>query len=116
MAVNIQPVPYLVEYNEDVKRFLDILRDKVNELLVNEETHTGAGTIGAGNTIICNSATAFTLNMPILTQDREIIIKNIGAGVVTLDGNLDETIGGNLTFDLCEREDLEVIGHGTDWI
>jgi hypothetical protein len=81
-----------------------------------KETFTGTGTIGSGNTIICNSPTAFTLTMPVITDGRRLTIKNIGAGTVTLDGSGTETVGGDLTFPLYEREDLEVIGDGTDWI
>ena len=92
------------------------MRNDLISSYVVKETFTEAGTIGSGNTIICNSATAFTLTMPVITDGKRITIKNIGAGVVTLDGSGTETVGGDLTFDLCEREDLEVIGDGTDWI
>ena len=83
--------------------------------IINSETFTTTGTVGDVEVVYCNSGTAFTITMPAIITDRKITIKNLGAGTVTIDGNAAETIGGDLTFDLYEREDLELVGNGTDW-
>jgi len=88
---------------------------KSQGLSVMSEEFTTTGTVGDVQVVYCNSTTNFTITMPVIVDDRQILIKNINTGVVTIDGNGTETIGGDLTFDLYERESILLIGKGTDW-
>jgi hypothetical protein len=88
---------------------------KSQGLSVMSEEFTTTGTVGDVQVVYCNSTTNFTITMPVIVDDRQILIKNINTGVVTIDGNGNETIGGDLTFDLYERESILLIGKGTDW-
>jgi len=121
LAVKVlQPIPASKQYDEPVRRFLDLLRKNLNQVLsstvTSYETITGDADVGNVELVVCNSATAITITMFAGTEGRMIKVSNIGAGTVTIECDGTETIGGNTTFDLFEREDIELIFIGTDWI
>jgi hypothetical protein len=62
--------------------------------------------------LICNKGTAMTVNLLAATGTRRIIvIKNIGAGTVTVDAADAETIDGETTQDLEQWESLTLIDY-----
>lgn len=76
-------------------------------LVVVTDTYTATN---AENVIICNKATAFTITLPSATGiGQTFYIKNIGAGLVTVDGASSETIDGSLTAELLQYDCLEII-------
>jgi hypothetical protein len=73
---------------------------------------SGGDTIYSQYHIICNKATAMTVNLPPATgSGRHYYIKNVGAGVVTVDGNASETIDGATTKTISQFESLEIIDY-----
>jgi hypothetical protein len=61
---------------------------------------------------VCNKITAFTLTLPAATGSaRTIQIKNIGAGVVTVEGNLAETIDDELNQHINQYEGISVVDY-----
>lgn len=70
--------------------------------------------LATDETVVCNKGTAMTVNLPASLGDgRRVFIKNIGAGVVTVDGNASETIDGETTQSLAQWECIEVISYVT---
>jgi hypothetical protein len=70
-------------------------------------------TVGSTTSIaVCNKITAFTLTLPAATGSaRTIQIKNIGAGVVTVEGNLAETIDDELNQHINQYEGISVVDY-----
>ena len=62
--------------------------------------------------IICNSTTAFTINLPSATgSGRRFIIKNINTGTVTVDGNSSDTIDGITTQTLGQYDSIQIVDY-----
>ena len=83
-------------------------------------TITGATTITneSGN-ILCNSTSAFTVTLPTAASyaGRDLTIKNINTGVITIDGNGAETIDGSATLTLATQwSSATLYSTGTSWI
>lgn len=68
--------------------------------------------------VICNSASAMTLNLPTANGNANFgyAITNIGAGTVTIDPNGTEKIHNELTFDLYQDETDVIISDNTGWV
>jgi len=67
--------------------------------------------------IDCTSGT-FTVNLQAAAsyQGRVLIIKNSGAGTITVDGNAAETIDGAATYSLsATNATVQIISNGTNW-
>lgn len=67
--------------------------------------------------IVTTSGT-FTLNLPAASSNngRQYMIKNVGTGTITLDGNASETIDGSLTQTLTmQYEYMWIVCNGTSW-
>ena len=66
--------------------------------------------------IDCNGT--FTVNLPTAVgrAGQEYVVKNSGAGVITLDGNGTETIDGALTQAIIAGVAMRVISDGANWI
>lgn len=58
--------------------------------------------------IICNKATPFTITLPTGTVGQMFILKNVGAGLVTVDGNGTDTIDNELTQPLARWDSFIV--------
>ena len=61
-------------------------------------------------TIVCNKSTAFTATLPLTATavGQRFYIKNIGTGVVTVDGNGSDTIDGNINIQLNRYDSLTI--------
>ena len=59
-------------------------------------------------TVICNKTTNFTVTLPTAVVGQKFTIKNIGAGVVTVDGASTDTIDGSLTQSLIQWESIQL--------
>lgn len=70
------------------------------------------------HTVNCTSGT-FTVNLPTSASitGREYVIKNSGAGVITIDGSGSETIDGATTYTLnVQYQSVKIQSNGTNWI
>jgi hypothetical protein len=81
---------------------------------------TGATTITPSSTstvYLCNSASPFTLGIATAVGiDGYLMrIKNIGAGVVTVDPNASETIDGATTLALSQYSSITIVASGGSW-
>ena len=61
------------------------------------------------NVIICDKATPFTSTLPTAVIGQRFIIKNIGAGVVTLEGSGSDTIDGDLNQAIYQWEGVQAV-------
>jgi hypothetical protein len=81
-------------------------------------TKTGAYTATNDDYVIdCTSGT-FTVTLPASSgrTGRILIIKNSGAGTITVDGNASETIDGAATYSLAvQYATVQIISDGTNW-
>ena len=81
---------------------------------------TDTATIPASSTLlqyICNKATAFTITLGTAVgfEGNILRFKNIGAGVVTIDGNASETIDGATTTTLSQYQAVSLIAYAGNW-
>jgi len=81
-------------------------------------TKTGAYTATNDDYVIdCTSGT-FTVTLPASSgrTGRILIIKNSGAGTITVDGNASETIDGAATYSLSvQYATVQIMSDGTNW-
>ena len=81
-------------------------------------TKTGAYTATNDDYVIdCTSGT-FTVTLPASSgrTGRILIIKNSGAGTITVDGNASETIDGAATYSLAvQYATVQIMSDGTNW-
>jgi hypothetical protein len=81
-------------------------------------TKTGAYTATNDDYVIdCTSGT-FTVTLPASSgrTGRILIIKNSGAGTITVDGNASETIDGAATYAISvQYGTIQIISDGTNW-
>jgi hypothetical protein len=84
----------------------------------NYVTKTGAYTATNDDYVIdCTSGT-FTVTLPASSgrTGRILIIKNSGAGTITVDGNASETIDGATTYSLSvQYATVQIMSDGTNW-
>lgn len=65
--------------------------------------------------IICNKATAMTINLQAASgSGRFLVISNIGAGMVTVDGNSSDTIDGLTTQTLNQYDSMEIVDYAAN--
>ena len=81
-------------------------------------TKTGAYTATDADYVIdCTSGT-FTVTLPASSgrTGRILIIKNSGAGTITVDGNASETIDGATTYAISvQYGTIQIMSDGTNW-
>lgn len=80
--------------------------------------YVAAHTITAADNIVdCTSGT-FTVTLPtaVSIAGRQYIIKNSGAGTITLEGDGTETIDGALNVTLATKKCYTVVSDGSNWI
>lgn len=72
----------------------------------------------ADSTIVCNKGTAMTITLPVASGGGKwFTIKNIGAGVVTVDGNASDTIDGSATRDMAQWDAITVVDYAANaWV
>lgn len=82
--------------------------DVVTDTLTLNSTH---------QTIVCNKGTAMTVNLPAVASHagRTYIIKNKGAGVVTIDGSGAEQIDNAATLALNQWQTATIVCDGAIW-
>ena len=68
--------------------------------------------------IVCNKETAMTVTLPVASGGgRRFIIKNIGAGIVTVDGDSSDTIDGETTQALSQWTSMQVVDYAANkWV
>lgn len=79
---------------------------------------TGAYTATDADYVIDCTANTFTVTLPASSgrTGRILIIKNSGAGTITVDGNGAETIDGAATYSLSvQYETIQIMSDGTNW-
>lgn len=82
---------------------------------------TGSYTVALadrGKMVRVTSATASTITLPAVIDAKvgfEIVVKNKGAGLVTVDGNASETVDSALTIGLSSGATIILICDGTNW-
>ena len=68
--------------------------------------------LSTDDVILCNGT--FTITLPASTGSGKVYnVKNIGTGITTLEGNLSETIDGELNISLDQYEGVTIIDSGT---
>lgn len=94
-----------------LKRCLDLLNLSAFTL----STVTASSTIAQPITI-ANSGSATTQTLPLVADwPGYVLIKNMGAGIVTVDGANSETIDGAATVALNQYEAVFLVNDGTNW-
>lgn len=81
-------------------------------------TITGTTTLSSAHSVVlCNSASAFTVNLPAASTSSgwHYWIKNINAGLVTIDGSGSETIDDALTQVLNKYDAAHIVCDGAEW-
>lgn len=72
--------------------------------------------VSEDNVILCDGTLTITLPLAASVTNHEITIKNIGTGVVTVDGNGTETIDGDLIQLLeIQYHSITLVSNGTSW-
>lgn len=68
--------------------------------------------------IVCNKATAMTITLPVASGTGKILhIKNIGAGLVTVDGDTGDTIDGSTTAGLVQWDSITIMDYAANsWV
>ena len=92
----------------------------INDIFTPHRAETGTYTVADGDCCIeCTSGT-FTVNLQALSTvpvGRVIIVKNMGAGTITVDGNASETIDGATTQAMASQYDvLRIMRGASEWI
>jgi hypothetical protein len=117
---------YFIDEFNKISFSIDLLSDeyfpKRNVSPVKTETYTA--TI-YDDVILCNGT--FTVNLydaggqtdevgNKVNAGRRLVIKNVGTGVITVDGNSTQTIDGATTKILSSQYDVvEIVSDGTNW-
>jgi Ca2+-binding RTX toxin-like protein len=68
--------------------------------------------------IICNSSIAFTVTLPVASgTGKRFAIKNINTGVITVDGNSNDTIDGLANQTVAQWQCIEVVDYvANKWV
>lgn len=87
--------------------------------VINVTTKTATATLSEAEqgVILCNKATAMTINLPtaIGNEGLSYFITNINTGTVTIDPNGAETLQGDSSFDLYQDENIQIVSNNTNW-
>lgn len=63
--------------------------------------------------VVCNSAAPLTVSLHTATGSwQKIVVKNVGAGAVTVDGYLAQTIDGAASFVLGMWDSITIVDYG----
>ena len=77
----------------------------------------GYTAVPSDDVILCNGTFTVTLYTAVGHSGTVIVVKNIGSGTVTVDGNGSETIDGALTFAISTKyESLTIVSDGSNWL
>ena len=66
----------------------------------------------------CTGSTDYTVTLPTAVgiQGKVYSIKNTGTGIITIDGNGSETIGGELTQSISQWDNMTIMSDNENWI
>lgn len=85
-------------------------------ILSKSANYTVTTSDGAHVCLLCNGTFTVTLYPASGMSGRTVHIKNVGSGVITIDGNLSETIDGSLTASLADQYDeVSLTNDGSNW-
>jgi len=76
-------------------------------------------TLVTDSVIYCNKATPFTVTLIAAATagaNKRVTLLNIGAGLVTVEGNAAETLSGELNISLAQYEAVTLDCNGTNWL
>ena len=77
---------------------------------------TAAGTLSADDELVlCNGTFTVTLPPAASSEGKVYLIKNIGSGTITIDGDDSETIDESTTKSLYQYESNQCVSDGTEW-
>lgn len=95
---------------------VDLSVGKPHTLLSKAANYTVTTADGAHCIVICTGTFTVTLYAASGNEGRTVTVKNIGTGVITIDGNASETIDGSLTATIAQRyQSLTVVSDGSNW-
>ena len=91
-------------------------KNRYEKVIVTDSTPYAVAT--TDENVICDKATAMTVNLPVATGNGRILtIKNIGVGVVTVNANGAETIDGTTPRTLNQWEAITILDNDTGtWV
>lgn len=111
--------PATLRYAKTLNVELDNLRKDLNKDVGKLAlfSYTAAVTLGVDDEVVlCNGTFAVTLPPAASSEGKVYHIKNIGTGVITVDGNDSETIDGGATAVLTvQYESITILSNGTSW-
>ncbi len=87
---------------------IDIGGGNIYHIVTVTDTYT---VLSTDATVVCNKATTFTVTLPattVATVGQVYSIKNIGAGVVTVDGYSTDEIDGELTQEVIQWNCMKI--------
>ena len=110
---------FVAQFATDLNNELDNLRRDINKY-VGKTVITSAEaalTLTADNdAVFCDGTFTVTLPMASSSDGNNYLIKNIGSGVITVDGNGSDTIDGAATQSLSSQYDfIAIVSDGTEW-
>ena len=103
---------------------LEIVSNNVDWLIATSETPiqyksiSGAETLAVTDRIVEITAGTFTLTLPTavgITGHRYVLV-NVGTGIVTMDGDGTETVGGATTHEIIAGDTLEIVSNNVNWL
>lgn len=72
--------------------------------------------LSSNHVVLANGTMNITLPAAASIEGKLYYIKNIGTGIVTIDGNNNETVDGGLTLELENQyESITIISDGNNW-
>jgi hypothetical protein len=107
-----------IESNDEILVYQSTFATNTGGFKTNFTQKTGSYTVAlTDHTIECTSGT-FTVTLPsaVGNSGRVFVIKNTGAGTITVDGDGSQTIDGSTTQSLAQWESAKVQSNGSDWI
>ena len=79
---------------------------------------TGTYTVTDNDYCVDATSGSFTISLPsaVGIEGKIYQIKNSGSGVITVDGNGAQTIDGQTTQTLNQKDSIQIISDGSNWI
>lgn len=101
----------------DVASRLDVLSNAngTPRINVRSTTSTTIEVTSSDVLIVCNNAIGSTVSLLAATGSGKVLtIKNVGVGIVTIDGNASDTIDGELTQTVSQYEAIQLVDYEAD--
>lgn len=78
---------------------------RIGKITTANDTYT---VLVSDDTVICDKSSSFTISLPVAVTGQKFTIKNVGAGVVTVDADSSDTIDGSLTQSVNQWESMQI--------